>query len=80
MTKREHKTKLSPAEQGGGGVPKLVGWVETNIGEKLTFYRLPRQHRKHLKCTNMLVRLNEEIKRRTRGKCAASPMPNRACG
>ena len=29
------------------------------------FYRLPRQHHKHLKPTNMLERLNEEIKRRT---------------
>ena len=32
----------------------------------LTFYLLPRQHHKHLKSTNMLERLNEEIKRRTR--------------
>jgi Transposase, Mutator family len=31
----------------------------------LTFYRLPRQHYKHLKSINMLERLNEEIKRRT---------------
>jgi putative transposase len=36
-----------------------------NIEETLTFYRLPRQHHKHLKSTNMLERLNEEIKRRT---------------
>jgi hypothetical protein len=45
--------------------PKLVGWVEETIEETLTFYRLPRQHHKHLKSTNMLERLNEEIKRRT---------------
>lgn len=49
-----------------GKYPKLVDWVETNIGETLTFYRLPRQHHKHMKSTNMLERLNEEIKRRTR--------------
>lgn len=49
-----------------GRYPKLVDWVEQNIGETLTFYRLPRQHHKHLKSTNMLERLNEEIKRRTR--------------
>src|SRR5438270_5979571 len=35
------------------------------IDETLTFYRLPRQHHKHLKSTNMLERLNEEIRRRT---------------
>jgi transposase-like protein len=45
--------------------PKLVDWVESNIGETLTFYRLPREHHKHMKSTNMLERLNEEIKRRT---------------
>jgi putative transposase len=44
---------------------KLCDWVEANIGETLTFYRLPAQHHKHLKSTNMLERLNEEIKRRT---------------
>jgi len=49
-----------------GKYPKLVDWVETNIGETLTVYRLPRAHHKHMKSTNMLERLNEEIKRRTR--------------
>jgi putative transposase len=44
---------------------KLVAWVEQTIEETLTFYRLPRQHHKHLKSTNMLERLNEEIRRRT---------------
>lgn len=44
---------------------KLVAWVEENIEETLTFYRLPQQHHKHLKSTNMLERLNEELKRRT---------------
>lgn len=44
---------------------KLCDWVEANIEETLTFYRLPAQHHKHLKSTNMLERLNEEIKRRT---------------
>ena len=43
---------------------KLCGWVEEHIEETLTFYRLPRQHHKHLKSTNLLERLNEEIKRR----------------
>ena len=49
-----------------GKYPKLVDWAESNIAETLTFYRLPRTHHKHLKSTNMLERLNEEIKRRTR--------------
>jgi putative transposase len=45
--------------------PRLCTWVEENIEETLTFYRLPREHHKHLKSTNMLERLNQEIKRRT---------------
>ncbi len=49
----------------GARYPKLVGWVEEQIEETLTFYRLPRQHLKHLKSTNMLERLTEEIRRRT---------------
>ena len=40
--------------------------MEDHIEETWTFYRLPRQHHKHLKSTNMLERLNEEIRRRTR--------------
>jgi putative transposase len=49
----------------GARYQKLVAWVEETIEETLTFYRLPRQHHKHLKSTNMLERLNEEIRRRT---------------
>ena len=48
-----------------GKYPKLIDWVESNIIETLTFYRLPLAHHKHMKSTNMLERLNEEIKRRT---------------
>ena len=33
--------------------------------ETFSFYRLPREHHKHMKSTNMLERLNGEIKRRT---------------
>lgn len=48
-----------------GKYPKLCDWVENNIEDTLAFYRLPREHHKHLKSTNMLERLNEELKRRT---------------
>src|SRR6266705_1864240 len=44
---------------------KLCDWVEENIEETLTYYRLPLQHHKHMKSTNMLERLNQELKRRT---------------
>lgn len=42
----------------------FLGCVQT-IERTLTFFRLPRQHHKQLKSTNMLERLNEEIRRRT---------------
>jgi putative transposase len=45
--------------------PRLTDWVEAHIAETFTFYRLPRRHHKHLKSTNLLERLNEEIRRRT---------------
>jgi len=48
-----------------GKYPKLCDWVESNIEETLTYYRLPLPHHKHMKSTNMLERLNQEIKRRT---------------
>ena len=48
-----------------GKYPKLTGWVEENIEETLTYFCLPLAHRKHMKSTNMLERLNEEIRRRT---------------
>ena len=45
--------------------PKLCAWVEESIEETWTFYRLPHQHHKHMRSTNLLERVNEEIKRRT---------------
>src|SRR6266446_3119898 len=45
--------------------PKLTSWVEDNLEETLTYYRLPLPHHKHMKSTNMLERLNQELKRRT---------------
>ena len=48
-----------------GRYPKLCDWVEENIEETLTFYRWPLAHYKHLKSTNMLERINQELKRRS---------------
>ena len=49
-----------------GKYPVLCDWVEESIEETLTYYKLPLAHHKHMKSTNMLERLNEELKRRTR--------------
>lgn len=55
--------------------PKLAEWIETNVPESLVVLRLPAAHRKRLRTTNMLERLNREIKRRTR---VATLFPNEA--
>lgn len=55
--------------------PKLAAWMERNVPESLTVLRLPPTHRKRLRTTNMLERLNRELKRRTR---VAGLFPNSA--
>jgi transposase-like protein len=45
--------------------PKLTAWVEAQIEETFTFYRLPQTHHKHLKSTNLLERFHQELKRRS---------------
>ena len=44
------------SSNGGSRYPKPVIWVEETIEETLTFYRLPRQHHKHLNSTNASTR------------------------
>jgi putative transposase len=53
--------------------PKLAAWLEENVPESLTVFRLPASHRQRLRTTNMLERLNRELKRRTR---VATLFPN----
>ena len=61
----EAKTDLSAwLAKWSARYPRLTSWVEETIEQTLSFFRLPRQHHKHLKSTNMLERLNEEIRRR----------------
>ena len=48
------------------GYRRLVDRVEENVEETFTVYRLPQGHRRRMKSTNMLERLNGEIRRRTR--------------
>jgi transposase-like protein len=55
--------------------PKLAEWLEQNVPESLTVFALPASHRRRLRTSNMLERLNEEIKRRTR---VAGLFPNEA--
>ena len=62
-----------------GKYAKLTNWVEENIEETLTYFRVPLAHRKHVKSTNTLERLNEEI-RRLSMSFGSFPMPTVAFG
>jgi transposase-like protein len=58
-----------------GSAPELSAWLEANVPEGLTVFELPSSLRRRLRTTNMLERLNQEIKRRTR---VATLFPNEA--
>lgn len=44
----------------------LADWLEENAPEAMSVFSFPEQHRRRIKSTNCLERLNEEIRRRTR--------------
>jgi putative transposase len=55
--------------------PRLAEWAETALPEGLVIFNLPDSHRRRMRTTNVLERLNKEIKRRTR---VATLFPNEA--
>ncbi|HEV2124636.1 MAG TPA: IS256 family transposase, partial [Chloroflexota bacterium] len=46
--------------------PKLSAWMEASLPEGLSVFALPEAHRRLLRTTNGLERVNKEIRRRTR--------------
>jgi transposase-like protein len=55
--------------------PKLSAWLEANVPEGLTVFDFPPPHRRRLRTSNLLERINKELKRRTR---VATLFPNEA--
>ncbi len=55
--------------------PKLAAWMESNLPEGLTVFDFPKAHWRRIRTTNMVERLNREIRRRTR---VVSIFPNEA--
>ncbi len=43
----------------------FADWSKKNVPEGLTIFQLPAEHRKQMRTTNLLGRLNKEMKRRT---------------
>jgi len=58
-----------------GVAPKLAAWMEASLPEGLTVLAFPEAHRRLLRTTNGVERVNREVKRRTR---VASIFPNEA--
>jgi transposase-like protein len=46
--------------------PRLSAWLEGNLAEGFTFFDFPLGHRRSIRTTNSLERVNREIYRRTR--------------
>ena len=46
--------------------PRLSAWLEENLSEGFTVFDLPLEHRRSIRTTNSLERINKEIRRRTR--------------
>ncbi len=46
--------------------PKLSAWLEENLAEGFTVFDFPLEHRRFVRTTNSLERINREIRRRTR--------------
>jgi len=46
--------------------PRLSAWLEDNLSEGLTVFDFPLEHRRSIRTTNSLERVNKEIRRRTR--------------
>jgi putative transposase len=55
--------------------PQLSTWLEANVPEALTVLAFPASHRKRLRTSNLLERINKELRRRTR---VATLFPNEA--
>jgi transposase-like protein len=55
--------------------PRLAQWMEASVPEGLTVLTLPAAYRRRLRTSNVLERLSQEIKRRTR---VATLFPNEA--
>src|SRR5690554_238390 len=55
--------------------PRLTAWTETNIPEGLSVFEFPSEHWRRIRTSNVLERVNKEIRRRTR---VATIFPNEA--
>lgn len=60
----QEKGKVLVAKLREAKKEKVADWIEENLEDCLGIYTIPEKHRIKLRTTNMVERLNEEIKRR----------------
>ena len=53
--------------------PKLVQWADQNLPQGFTVFNFPEEHRRRVRTSNVLERLNKEIARRSK---VATLFPN----
>jgi putative transposase len=61
-----HAMTKQIAEKYAKSAPKFTAWLEANVAEGFTVFQFPRAHWKKLRTSNVMERVNREIKRRTR--------------
>ncbi|MCK4621805.1 MAG: transposase [Desulfuromonadales bacterium] len=67
------KLFISDAHEGLKAAPRLVAWAEENPVEGFAFFLFPDDHWRRIRTSNVLERVNKEIRRRTR---VATLFPN----
>jgi transposase-like protein len=65
-TLEEAQQRLSQAIKTLEDMPQLAAWMEENIPEGFAHFKFEESHHRKIRTSNMLERLNKEIRRRTR--------------
>ena len=67
MDKQEAMERLKrTVDRFKGKAEKFCDWLEENFMEGLTFFDFPKSHRKKIRTVNVIERINQEQKRRTK--------------
>jgi putative transposase len=70
FTASERKTAeellKSAIQKYANSAPRLSAWMEENLAEGFTVFDFPLEHRRTIRTTNSLERINKEIRRRTK--------------
>ncbi len=64
ITPPKHQRQVASPDTYENVLPKLVDKLDRDVAHCLTCFDFPQQHRKRIRTTNLLERLNREIKRR----------------